>query len=99
MELAAEKRPDSNTFFLFLLGTDTLFQKTTSPDYPRGETLSFVAQYLAEQQPQHPDQAQAIAFQTDTICVLNGPDTIGRTVGQRIAQGLMTVLQLSLIHI
>lgn len=93
MELAAEKQPHSNAFFLFLLGTDTLFQKTTSPDFPQGETLSFVAQYLAEQQLQHPGAAQAIAFQTDTVCVLNGPDTLGRAVGQRIAQSLIIVLQ------
>lgn len=99
MEHASEKTSRKKPFFLFLLGTDTKFQQGVSDDYPRGETLSFMAQYLAAQTDQAPsllnksETDQAVGFKTPDICLLNGPDTLGREVGQRIAQGLLTVLE------
>lgn len=99
MELASERPSLKKAFFLFMLGTDTKFQASPSRDYPQGETLSFMAQYLAAltgQQSIEPSKTQkerAIAFQTSSIRVLNGPNTLGREVGQRIAEGIITILE------
>ncbi|KTC65659.1 Uncharacterised protein (plasmid) [Legionella adelaidensis] len=89
-------------YFLFLLGTDTVFtprptaisgQKTS---YDHGETLSYVAQVttglLNEGEAAETRVGEVLSYTSPSVDVLNGPTTLGREVGQRIAQAVFLVL-------
>ena len=87
----------SPDYFLFLLGTNTQFVKRPlAPElsYERGETLSYSAQVLSLLlgEESDPGMSEPHAYSSPSVDVLNGPDSLGRLVGERIAQGLFLAL-------
>lgn len=71
-------RSNSNPFLLVLLGTDTKYSDQSNPkDYPFGETLGLLAETVAE----------------EDRFILDGPDTLGRNVGAKIAEATLVILE------
>lgn len=99
----APKKP----YYLFFLGTAVNF--VAKPDtaevasYIRGETWSFGAQLTAkllgeegQELTGHSDykhENYAHAYHSDSVDVINGPNTPGDQAGDRIAKGLLLALQ------
>jgi hypothetical protein len=92
--------PSSPVHFLFLLGTNTIFsQRPSIParDYERGETLSYTAQTVVTLLGENEHavigaQDAAISYSSPSVDVLNGPDTLGKKVGEKIAEAMMCAL-------
>jgi hypothetical protein len=103
--LLVEEAPTSPHHFLFLMGTDVDFIKGQIPhkDYPRGETLSYAAQaivaLLGETGVETPvlngtgPAEKALSYSSPSVDVLDGPRTLGKEVGERIAQGIFLALR------
>lgn len=62
-------------------------------DYPKGETLSIIASSVKTAKTAIRDNTNPIPYQADEVCVVNGPDTRGTSVGEKIAQGLVCALK------
>lgn len=84
--------------FLFLLGTDTNFTPhptVVDRSYARGETLSYSAQaitaLLGETSTPLPKKT-AHSYHSPSVDVLNGPDTMAKKVGHRIAHAVFLSL-------
>ncbi|MCL9684748.1 hypothetical protein, partial [Legionella maioricensis] len=81
-------------YTLTLLGTDTTFAATEG--YDKAETLSYISTLI----PEIPDYSE-VAFPTDKvtqyrnskIAVIDGPTTLGAEVGDRIARGVLAILE------
>lgn len=97
--------PASPVHFLFLLGTNTIFsQRPSIPlrNYERGETLSYTAQTVAtllgeKEQADIGGPDAAISYSSPSVDVLNGPDTRGKKVGEKIAEALMCTLSAAVV--
>lgn len=81
-------------FTLILLGTDLTFSPAPNEYYPKGESLSFIASLIdgkpiPPQEPANPVQLQL----NEAVTVINGPDTLGYQVYNRIAHGVLAVLE------
>lgn len=103
--LAAEHADIEKRYFLFFLGTCVNFleKPDVSKGYPRGETFSYLAQVQARllnennvNNPSHANDTKnnkyAHPFHSKSIDVINGPDTPGSEVGDRIAKGILLSL-------
>jgi hypothetical protein len=81
---------------IFLLGTGVNFVKKPGGAeewYNRGETLSFAAQltsFLRGEDIHTPNSSHS--YQSDSVDVIDGADTLGTEVGQRIAKSLLLAL-------
>lgn len=76
----------SNSYTLICLGTSTIYMPQASVDYPRGETFSALAALLAgDASPALPD--------TDSVKLIEGPDPLGQQVGEKIADGVLSILK------
>jgi hypothetical protein len=65
-------------------------------DYPKGETLSIVASLIKTNAPANTkevDTKNPYPLETDEITVINGPNTDGSNVGEKIGQGLAAILK------
>lgn len=91
------------SFTLTMLGTDTVFTaklkdgKKPIPikvsDYPKGETLSVVSTLIETTQAPEVNLQTQIPYKADEITVINGPNTAGSNVGEKIALGLAATLK------
>lgn len=78
---------------LFLLGTDTSFSQGPVPGaYDVAETLGFSAT-LIKGEPSKLPALPDIPYSNDNVVVVNGPLTIGSEVGDRIALGVLSILE------
>ncbi|MCL9685677.1 hypothetical protein [Legionella maioricensis] len=65
-------------------------------DYPKGETLSVVSSLIKTKvltNTKKVDEKNPYPLETDEITVINGPNTDGSNVGEKIAQGLAAILK------
>jgi hypothetical protein len=91
--------PEINPYFLFMLGTNTVFtQIPVMKDYENGETLSYTAQLVAHKLREHHPELGArssppISFSTPSVDVINGPGLFGSEVGDRVARGVFLILR------
>jgi len=76
-------------FTLILLGTDTLYAPETSIYYERGELLSFTGTLIPGTQ--SGDLVEP--YHGYAIQIINGPDTMGYGVGDRIARAVLSILR------
>ncbi len=84
-----------------MLGTDTVYTPTLKSvkkpikvlDYPKGETLSIVSSLIETTATPKIDLKNPIPYEANEITVINGPDTRGSLVGEKIALGLAAVLK------
>jgi|GEM_PF-7127209 len=88
---------DIPDYFLFLLGTDTVFtpKPTTTRYYERGETLSYAAQAVVKllgEEAQTDLSGAALSYSSNSVDLLNGPTTLGAEVGDRIAEAVLLAL-------
>ncbi|WP_040536208.1 hypothetical protein, partial [Legionella drancourtii] len=106
-KLRANEQAENPAYYLFLLGTDVNFvpvpdQKKVAP-YIRGETFSYAAQATAKllgqegiflkEHAKAGHENYAHAFHSDSVDLINGPNTMGDEAGDRIAKGLLLSLQ------
>ncbi len=106
-KLRANEPAKNPAYYLFLLGTDVNFvpvpdQKEVAP-YIRGETFSYAAQATAKllgqegvflkEHAKAGHENYAHAFHSDSVDLINGPNTMGDEAGDRIAKGLLLSLQ------
>jgi len=81
------------TFTVVLLGTDTKYTPKPDPSQRSyfGETLSFVAAHIAQQTEMtiHPEKKIG---EGEKVLVVEGPDTLGYGVGDRIARAVLGIL-------
>lgn len=88
--------------YIFMQGTDIKFTEIPTKEeedrsYIRGETWSYLAQLTSYCLNEHPSIIDKLApdhhaYQSPSVDLINGPDTIGSAVGHRIATGLMLAL-------
>ena len=80
-------------FTLTLLGTDTKYTpKPASEEHSYfGETLSFVTSNIAQDEEITVDAITRVGG-GDKACVVEGPDTLGYEVGQRISRAVISIL-------
>lgn len=80
-------------FTVALLGTDTNYTPTPNPDARSyfGETLSIVADTIAQDAKINIDPITR-AGGGDKAVVIEGPDTLGYEVGQRISRAVISIL-------
>lgn len=65
-------------------------------DYPKGETLSVIASLINTKAPVKTtkvDVKNPYPYQADELTVINGPNTKGTDVGEKIAHGLAAILK------
>ena len=78
-------------FLLTLLGTDTKFTAQANANYTRGETLSvtshLVTTPVTSDTPNTPEQ-----FRLNGGLVIDGPNTLGTNVGEKISEAVIAVL-------
>jgi len=107
-QLAADKatKPDNEEHFLFLLGTGVQFvaRPAVPPlkSYPRGETLSYLAQVVTALKGEEGVNQSVVAaaagehyahsYYSKSVDVIDGPDTLGNEVGDRLAKALLLAL-------
>ncbi|WP_298623960.1 hypothetical protein, partial [uncultured Legionella sp.] len=105
LQVQQEAAGSNSDYYLFPLGTDTLF--TAKPtknssivaeqkNYENGETLSYMAQLVANRLGEDEPEIQIdrpLSFSTPSVDVLNGPTTLGTEVGDRVAQGVFLILK------
>ncbi|KTD75604.1 hypothetical protein [Legionella waltersii] len=81
------------TFTLTLLGTDTQFTpKESKEGYDKAETLSYVSTLIASES----DSVQVdnvVRYKNPDVEVIDGPTTLGTEVGDRIARGVLAILE------
>lgn len=90
-----------NPAAVFFLGTDTKYtpNPTLNNNYPRGETLSFIArQVLSDGKDATIDddgnaETGAKTLEKSTLDLYNGPETLGSDKERIIANGLMSALK------
>ncbi|HCU5990991.1 TPA: hypothetical protein ACK8SK_002197 [Legionella pneumophila] len=79
-------------YTLTLLGTDTTFTPKPDTGYEHGETLSYVSTLV-----DRPGESQLTDnithYRNSNIAVVDGPDTMGKAVGDRIARGVASILE------
>ncbi|MFA6301982.1 MAG: hypothetical protein WC627_02475 [Legionella sp.] len=85
-------------FTLILQGTDTKYTPNTTEDYPKGELLSLIANLIAGcnlQLKTHNDaQLNSVEYiYNNDLVLIEGPETLGSNVGDRIARGVLNVLE------
>ncbi|ASQ46065.1 coiled-coil domain-containing protein [Legionella clemsonensis] len=92
-------------YFLFLLGTDTVFTERPTitlkdpvekKSYERGETLSYAAQVVVRilgEEAEITKSNSPLSYCSPSVDVVNGPTTLGSEVGERIAQGVFLALR------
>ena len=98
-------RRQRDDYFLFLLGTDTIFVKEPTRnlakgtkgrrDYKRGETLSFTAQAIVHMKGERATIGMIdspLAYNSESVAVVNGPTTLGKEVGNRIVWALYLII-------
>lgn len=79
-------------YTLTLLGTDTTFTPKPDTGYEHGETLSYVSTLV--DRPGEPQLTDNIThYRNSNIAVVDGPDTMGKAVGDRIARGVASILE------
>jgi hypothetical protein len=82
-------------FNLIYLGTDVTFNPSPSQDYPFGETLSIIASLIygtqTVQKKGSLDKAELVL--NECVTVIKGPDTLGTQVYNRIACGVLAILE------
>ncbi|HAT7936261.1 TPA: hypothetical protein GJ777_15030, partial [Legionella pneumophila] len=79
-------------YTLTLLGTDTTFTPKPDSGYEHGETLSYVSTLV--DRPGEPQLTDNIThYRNSNIAVVDGPDTMGKAVGDRIARGVASILE------
>ncbi|MFI4919120.1 MAG: hypothetical protein ACHP65_06155 [Legionellales bacterium] len=103
-DLRAKTVADQQLHHFFLLGTGVNFTERPiiAQSYPRGETLSYVALLTShlyqEKATQHADASNAGSahyahgYHSSSVDVINGTDTPGFEVGDRLAKTLMLAL-------
>jgi hypothetical protein len=102
----AAPQPKNRNYFLFMLGTDTVYTHlpTKDPklplkptDYDNGETLSYMARVVAERLDETPEvnknPKDPLSFSSTSVDVVNGPTTLGKEIGERISQGVFLILK------
>ena len=101
-----QDKREEKSFLLVNLGTDTNYTPKLKqgpkdyavtvdaivPDYPKGETLSIIATLAEPGGTPQIDPTNPRPYQSPKVVVVNGPDTLGRSVGAKIAQGLASAL-------
>ncbi len=98
-------RFESLPLTLTMLGTKTIFTPTLKKtpkaprtkgtrvaDYPKGETLSVLSTLIQTETPAQTGDKN-YAYQANEIVVINGPETKGSDVGEKIALGLAAALK------
>lgn len=99
-ESLTKEKPKQPSAFLIALGTDTQFtekpvvvQKPANSPYELGEFYSFLMQYithlLGEKGEKHKG---AISYVSESVTVIDGPDTAGTLVGDRISKLVLQTL-------
>ena len=79
------------TYVLTLLGTDTTFSPGHVDNaYDKAETLSYVSTLI----PGNPLPTDKVTeYKNDKVAVVDGPTTLGSEVGDRIARGVLSILE------
>ncbi|HAT1728614.1 TPA: hypothetical protein I8Z41_002772 [Legionella pneumophila] len=80
-------------YTLTLLGTDTTFTPKPDTGYKYGETLSYVSTLVDRQGEQAQLSDDIPKYRNSNITVVDGPDTMGKAVGGRIARGVASILE------
>ncbi|HAT9730900.1 TPA: hypothetical protein JBD73_11415 [Legionella pneumophila subsp. pneumophila] len=80
-------------YTLTLLGTDTTFTPKPDTGYEHGETLSYVSTLVDRQGEQAKLSDDIPKYRNSKIAVVDGPDTMGKAVGDRIARGVASILE------
>ncbi len=80
-------------YTLTLLGTDTTFTPKPDTGYKYGETLSYVSTLVDRQGEQAQLSDDIPKYRNSNITVVDGPDTMGKAVGDRIARGVASILE------
>ncbi|HAT1881174.1 TPA: hypothetical protein I8Z36_002928 [Legionella pneumophila] len=80
-------------YTLTLLGTDTTFTPKPDTGYKYGETLSYVSTLVDRQGEQVQLSDDIPKYRNSNIAVVDGPDTMGKAVGDRIARGVASILE------
>lgn len=79
-------------FTLTLLGTDTQFSPNKVENaYERAETLSYISTMINNESTACKDDT--VRFKSNQVVVIDGPTTLGREVGDRIARGVAAALE------
>lgn len=96
----------AKSFTLTMLGTDTVYNPKLKDkkkevhvkqgdkvvvDYPKGETLSIISTLIQASEPRI-ELANPSPYQSVEVAVVNGPETKGSDVGEKIGIGLGTAL-------
>ncbi|MFT4059839.1 MAG: hypothetical protein QM652_09845 [Legionella sp.] len=80
-------------YTLTLLGTDTKFSPTHVPNaYDKAETLSYVSSLITGSSVPDLSTDDVVEYRNSNITVVNGPTTLGSEIGDRIAYGVLSVL-------
>ncbi|AOW59432.1 hypothetical protein [Legionella pneumophila] len=80
-------------YTLTLLGTDTAFTPNPDNGYEKGETLSYVSTLVNRQGAEEQSDDNITKYRNLKIAVVDGPDTMGKEVGDRIARGVASILE------
>ncbi|AOW51412.1 TPA: hypothetical protein JBB06_12580 [Legionella pneumophila subsp. pneumophila] len=80
-------------YTLTLLGTDTAFTPNPDNGYEKGETLSYVSTLVNRQGAEEQSDDSITKYRNLKIAVVDGPDTMGKEVGDRIARGVASILE------
>ncbi|WP_058448824.1 hypothetical protein [Legionella jamestowniensis] len=103
--LLGQEKTAQPHYFLFLLGTDTVFTETPTitlenpidkKSYERGETLSYAAQAVVSLLGEKAEVTKSnnpLSYSSPSVDVVNGPTTLGSEVGERIAQAVFLALR------